>query len=84
MREGARADLAVFDLRGRPYYHPCHDMAGNLIYAGQGTDVCLTMVDGKILYRDGAYTTIDLEKVVREAERSAYRIAGALRKEHSR
>ncbi len=77
MREGARADLAALDLRG-------HDMAGNLIYAGQGADVCLTMVDGKILYRDGAYTTIDLEKVVREAERSAYRIAGALRKEHSR
>ncbi|MCI9161012.1 MAG: amidohydrolase [Anaerotruncus sp.] len=84
LREGARADLAVFDLRGRPYYHPCHDMAGNLIYAGQGADVCLTMVDGKILYRDGAYTTIDLEKAIRETEQSAYRIAGALRKEHSR
>ncbi len=59
-------------------------MAGNLIYAGQGADVCLTMVDGKILYRDGAYTTIDLEKAIRETEQSAYRIAGALRKEHSR
>ena len=59
-------------------------MVGNLIYAGQGTDVCLTMVDGKVLYRDGNFPTIDLEKVVREAERSAYRIAGELGKEHSR
>ncbi len=84
LREGARADLAVFDLRGRPYYHPCYNMAGNLVYAGQGTDVCLTMVDGKVLYQDGVYTTIDLEKAVWEAERSAYRIAGELGKEYSR
>ncbi len=84
LREGARADLVVFDLRGRPYYHPCYDMAGNLIYAGQGADVCLTMVDGKVLYRDGVYTTIDLERAIWEAERSASRIAGELGKEHAR
>jgi len=39
-----------------------------------GTDVCLTMVDGKVLYRDGIYTTIDLEQVVQNAESSIQKI----------
>ena len=78
MRVGAKADLIVLDQRQRPYLRPCHDMVGNVVFAAQGTDVCLTMVDGRVLYRDGAYTTIDLERVVRNAEASAKRILSEL------
>ena len=78
MRVGAKADLIVLDQRQRPYLRPCHDMVGNVAFAAQGTDVCLTMVDGRVLYRDGAYTTIDLERVVRNAEASAKRILSEL------
>ena len=53
-------------------------MLGNVVFAAQGTDVCLTMVDGRILYRDGTYTTIDLERVIRNAEASARRILSEL------
>ena len=45
------------------------DAACNVVYAAQGADVRLTMVDGEVLYRDGAYTTIDIEKVKAEAQR---------------
>ena len=78
MRTGMRADLIVLDQRRRPYLHPCHDMVGNVVFAAQGSDVCLTMVDGRVLYRDGEYTTIDLERAIRNAETSARRIISEL------
>lgn len=53
-------------------------MVGNVVFAAQGSDVCLTMVDGRVLYRDGEYTTIDLERAIRNAETSARRIISEL------
>ena len=35
------------------------------------TDVRLTMVAGRVLYRDGAWTTLDLESVVASARAEA-------------
>jgi hypothetical protein len=29
----------------------------------------MTMIDGKILYEDGKYTTIDLDEVIRETNK---------------
>lgn len=74
LKVGARADLIVMDQRDRAYLRPCYDMVNNLVFSGMGTDVCLTMVDGKVLYRDGVYTTIDLERTVRNAEQSVEKI----------
>ena len=42
----------------------------HLVYSAQGSDVCLTMVDGRVLYRDGEYPTIDIEKVMYETQRA--------------
>ena len=60
----------MLDLQNKPYLRPCHNMAKNVVFSAMGTVVCLTMVDGKVLYKDGIYTTIDLERVVRNAEDS--------------
>ena len=62
IKEGYKADFAVLDISGA-HWQPAHDLAGNLTYAGQGSDVVMTVVDGKILYQNGEYTTIDLEKI---------------------
>lgn len=74
LKIGNRADVIVLDLRARPYLYPCHDMLNNIVFSAMGTDVCLTMADGKVLYRDGLYTTIDLESVIRNAENSVEKI----------
>lgn len=68
LRVGCRADLCVIDT-DTPQFTPMTDAACNVVYAAQGADVRLTMVDGKVLYRDGAYLTIDIEKVKAEAQR---------------
>ncbi|MBQ6018666.1 MAG: amidohydrolase [Clostridia bacterium] len=64
--EGYRADLVLLDMN-RPHLIPNDDAAALLVYSAQGGDVCLTMADGKILFENGEYKTLDIERVMREA-----------------
>lgn len=73
IREGWKADLTVIDT-DRPYMVPVHDMMNNLIYSASGTDVVLTMADGRVLYRDGEFMTMDIERVKAEAAGAAEKI----------
>lgn len=66
---GKRADLCVVNV-DVPWMMPVSDMCTNLVYSAQGSDVVLTMVDGQVLYRDGEWTTIDIERVKFEAARA--------------
>jgi len=58
--------------------HPSHDMKNNIVYSASGSDVIMTMVDGEVLYKDGEYTTIDIEKTIFEAERATKEILAGL------
>lgn len=74
---GNRADLVVLDV-DVPWMHPATDMASNVVYAASGAEVVLTMVDGRVLYRNGAWTTIDVERAQSEVDSAAKRIIGEL------
>ena len=39
-----------------------------IVYSACDADIAMTVADGKILYKDGEYTTIDIEKTIFEAE----------------
>ena len=67
LEAGKKADIIAIDM-DKPHLYPCLDAAGLITYAVQGSDVCLTMVDGKILYENGAYLTLDREKIMAEAK----------------
>lgn len=58
---GKCADLCVVDLQ-RPHLMPCHDVANLIVHAMQASDVVLTMVNGKVLYEDGRFPGVDVEK----------------------
>ncbi len=77
LKEGAKADLIVLDL-AVPHMHPIHDLKNNLVYSANGSDVILTMVDGKVLYENGDFLTIDLEKTIFEAEKATKNILAQL------
>lgn len=62
LKVGYDADLIALDL-SQPGLMPVHNPVSTLCYSAKGSDVCLTMVRGKILFRDGEYYTIDREKV---------------------
>jgi 5-methylthioadenosine/S-adenosylhomocysteine deaminase len=74
IEEGRRADIAVLDV-STPWMQPVHKLLNTLVYAAQGNDVVLTMVDGAVLYRDGVWPTIDVERAARETQQAATDIA---------
>ena len=64
---GLTADLILVDFR-KPNNFPCHDVVENLVYSARGADVVLNMSRGKVIYENGEFLTIDLEKVMAEVE----------------
>ena len=51
-----------------------HSLINNLVYSCSGGDVLMTIVDGKVLYENGQYSTIDIEKTVDMVEKSTREI----------
>lgn len=76
IKEGFKADLAVLDI-DKIYMHPEYNLLNNLIFSASGSDVVLTMVDGKVLYKDGEYTTIDIDMVKSKCQESINRIVNS-------
>ncbi len=66
LREGFRADLAVVDM-SKPRFQPLYDYGTALFTNANASDVVLTMVDGRVLYEDGEFKTLDIEKIVWQA-----------------
>lgn len=64
---GYRADAALIDLHAA-HNIPSYGYETTLLYSARSSDVRMTVVDGRILYRDGEYTTIDIEKLKFEAK----------------
>ncbi|MEG1623323.1 MAG: amidohydrolase [Raoultibacter sp.] len=77
VRIGAKADLAVIDTSG-PHWSPATNLLSNVVFSGHGSDVCLTMVDGEVLYRDGLWPTLDVNRARTEVERATERIISEL------
>ena len=48
------------------------------LYSANGADVVLTMCDGKVLYRDGEWMTIDVEKAAADCDLAVDEILTAL------
>ena len=65
---GAKADLCVLDVTG-PSWAPMTNPLVNVVYAGHGADVRLTMCDGRTVYHDGAWPTLDVERAKAEGGR---------------
>ena len=67
---GYAADLILVDFDA-PNNFPCHDVIENLVYASHGCNVTMNMARGNVIYKDGEYRTIDLDRVRREVSEYA-------------
>jgi cytosine/adenosine deaminase-related metal-dependent hydrolase len=65
LEPGKDADLCAVSLTA-PHLRPVGDPLGALFHAARGSDVILTAVQGRVLYRDGTVATLD-EAGAREA-----------------
>ena len=72
---GKKADIVAVDM-DRPHLYPAFEPLPMLAYAAQASDVVMTMVDGKILYENGEYLTIDREKAMFDAKQAVKRLYG--------
>jgi len=66
---GNKADIIALNFDG-PHMLPAFDPLTMLCYSAQGSDVAMTMVDGKVLYENGEFLTIDKEKVYADVRQS--------------
>ncbi len=62
IKVGNKADIIAIDM-DKPHLFPALDKKALITYSAQDSDVCMTMVDGKILYENGEYKTLDREKI---------------------
>ena len=72
---GRRADVILIKL-DKAHLFPFTELHDpySLIYSLKGSDVAYTIVDGKIVVREGTIVTVDEEKVVKEINKIALRL----------
>jgi len=72
---GYLADLTAIRVAGNPCLTPMHDPLETIVYVGSGgRDVAMTMVDGRILYENGEFKTVDSGKVISRVGEAARRV----------
>ena len=64
---GKKADIIAIDLT-RPHLFPNIDPLALMTYSAQGSDVVMTMVDGRILYENGEFLTLDADRILHAAK----------------
>ena len=69
IKVGNKADIIAVDLDS-PHLYPALDEKALITYAAQSGDVCMTMVDGKILYENGEFKTLDKEKIYYDVDKA--------------
>ncbi len=70
LAKGKYADIILIDLH-QPNMQPIHNIPKNLVYSGSKSNVLMTMINGKILYRNGEFN-------VGESPESIYRNCDAI------
>lgn len=74
--EGACADIILIDLDAintMPYFDP----ADTFLFSANSSNVCMTMIDGNIVYENGKLLTIDEEKLKYDFTKMTERFYGA-------
>lgn len=67
LAKGKLADIIMIDLH-QPNMQPINNIAKNLVYSGSKQNVKMTMIQGKILYKDGKFAKeYDVDEIYRKA-----------------
>ena len=80
---GDAADFILLDTH-LPNMYPREHMVPQILYSANGANVRMTVIDGKILYRDGKYPFVsDLEGIYEDFDRHLKEIVSKKRGNHS-
>ena len=64
---GRVADLILVDFDA-PNLIPCHDVLENLVFSAQGANVVMNMARGKVIYENGQFLTLDMDRIRAEVK----------------
>jgi 5-methylthioadenosine/S-adenosylhomocysteine deaminase len=73
LEPGKRADVICFAL-DQPRAVPAYDPFSHLAYAARAADVCHVVVDGRVVVRDRALLTIDVQALLAEVREATDRV----------
>ncbi len=65
---GKKADIVMIDMK-KPSMQPENNIVRNIVYSADNSCVKMTMINGKILYENGEYTTVDIDEVIKNCNR---------------
>ncbi len=74
---GMRADAVLIDLNA-VNMQPAEELLSALVYSADTSNVLMTMCDGRILYENGEYKSIDIEQVRYNFVRAAGAVRGSI------
>jgi len=77
LEPGKRADLIVI-ANDAPWAQPRYDVYAHLAYALKGSDVIMSIVNGRVLMEDGRMLTLDTAEITAKAREYRERIAARL------
>ncbi len=77
LAKGKYADIIMIDLH-QPNMQPIHNIPKNLVYSGSKSNVCMTMIGGRILYRNGEFNIGDsVENIYAKCDEIVRRLTSA-------
>lgn len=77
LAKGKLADMIMLDLH-QPNMQPVHNIPKNLVYSGSKSNVLMTMINGRILYRNGEFNIGEsVEDIYAKCDRIVKRIIDA-------
>ncbi|MFM1654319.1 amidohydrolase family protein [Brevibacillus sp. B_LB10_24] len=86
LESGKKADLIFIDLKAKTmlpvFKTPMRNHVPNLVYSARGHEICRVMVDGKTLYQDGKYLTVDEAEIIADCQMIANQISGSVSEEN--
>jgi len=77
LAKGKLADIIMIDMN-QPNMQPIHNIPKNLVYSGSKSNVCMTMINGRILYRNGEFNVgSSVEDIYAECQEIVKRLVNA-------
>lgn len=77
IKVGNKGDIVIFDMN-HITMRPLIDPLSNVLYSASTEAISINMVDGEVIYKDGKFTKIDEEKVLKEIDKIVERISSQL------
>jgi len=86
IEKGKKADIVFIDLNKKTMQPvmktPMRNHVPNLVYSARGNEVEQVMVDGKTLYKNNEYLTVDEEKIMYDLKKASSEIMEKITPEH--